>query len=32
MKWRNAYILLYERKNPIEVQSDDEEEKSSSKA
>ena len=31
MKWRNAYILLYERKNPIEVVSEDEEEKSYSK-
>lgn len=27
MKWRNAYLVLYERKNPIEVNSDDEEEK-----
>jgi hypothetical protein len=26
MKWRNAYILLYERKNPIDVLSEEEEE------
>ena len=31
MKWRNAYILIYERKNPIEINSEDEEEKSYSK-
>jgi hypothetical protein len=31
MKWRNAYILIYERKTPIEVQSEEEEEKASSK-
>ena len=24
MKWRNAYLLFYERKNPIEVPSDEE--------
>jgi hypothetical protein len=25
MKWRNAYLLFYERKTPIEISSDDEE-------
>jgi hypothetical protein len=32
MKWRNAYILIYERKTPIEVQSEEEEEKNQSKS
>jgi len=33
MKWRNAYLLFYERKVPIEVNSDEEKEneKSSTK-
>lgn len=31
MKWRNAYILLYERKVPVDVQSDEEEEASKTK-
>lgn len=33
MKWRNSYLLFYERKVPIEVPSDDEKEldKTSSK-
>jgi hypothetical protein len=33
MKWRNAYLLFYERKVPIDIHSDDEKEneKSSTK-
>jgi len=32
MKWRNAYLLFYERKNPVDIVSDEEKdnEKSSS--
>jgi hypothetical protein len=26
MKWRNAYLLFYERKTPIDINSDEEEE------
>ena len=26
MKWRNAYLLLYERKTPCEIVSDEEKE------
>lgn len=28
MKWRNAYLLFYERKTPVDVISDDENERS----
>jgi hypothetical protein len=30
MKWRNAYLLFYERKSPIDIISDEEQEKTSS--
>lgn len=26
MKWRNAYLLFYERKEPVDIASDDEKE------
>lgn len=32
MKWRNAYLLFYERKTPCDVVSDDEAEKTNSKS
>jgi hypothetical protein len=30
MKWRNAYLLFYERKTPYDVQSEEEDEKEKS--